>query len=221
LHKKIGQFIHGRVLEVGAGIGANTRVLYSARVCEWTCLEPDPDLAGRIKGPRKRGDFPCCCRVVNGTIAALESAGPFDTIIYIDVLEHIADDRAELACAARLLSPQGCVIVLSPAHQFLFSPFDQAVGHYRRYSRATLRDLTPPDCVLQISIMLDSVGFFASMANRFLLSAPLPSKRQIAVWDKLLVPVSRVLDRITGYRFGKSVVAVWRKAAGSSDGLLF
>lgn len=50
------------------------------------------------------------------------------------------------------------------------------------------------------------------MANRFLLSAPLPSKRQIAVWDKLLVPVSRVLDRITGYRFGKSVVAVWRKA---------
>jgi 2-polyprenyl-3-methyl-5-hydroxy-6-metoxy-1,4-benzoquinol methylase len=91
---------------------------------------------------------------VNGTIAALESTGPFDTIIYLDVLEHIADDRAELACAARLLSPQGCVIVLSPAHQFLFSPFDQAVGHYRRYSRATLRDLTPPDCVLQISIML-------------------------------------------------------------------
>ncbi|MGA8757243.1 MAG: methyltransferase domain-containing protein [Stellaceae bacterium] len=105
--QKIGPFIDGRVLEVGAGIGANTRVLYSARVSEWTCLEPDPDLAGRIKWPRKHGGLPRCCRVVNGTVAALESSGPFDTILYLDVLEHIANDRAELACAARLLSPQG------------------------------------------------------------------------------------------------------------------
>ncbi|MGA8757244.1 MAG: hypothetical protein WB611_13130 [Stellaceae bacterium] len=65
-------------------------------------------------------------------------------------------------------------------------------------------------------MMLDSAGFFASIANRFLLLTPLPSKRQIAAWDKLFVPVSRVLDRATAHRFGKTVVAVWRKAVGSS-----
>ena len=214
--QKIGPFIDGRVLEVGAGIGANTRVLYSARVSEWTCLEPDPDLAGRIKWPRKHGGLPRCCRVVNGTVAALESSGPFDTILYLDVLEHIANDRAELACAARLLSPQGHLVVLGPAHQFLFSRFDAAIGHYRRYNRKMLRALTPPDCVFEASMMLDSAGFFASIANRFLLLTPLPSKRQIAAWDKLFVPVSRVLDRATAHRFGKTVVAVWRKAVGSS-----
>ena len=148
---------------------------------------------------------------MNNTTSVLEGTGSFDTILYLEVLEHIADDRAELARAARLLSPRGHLIVLGPAHQFLFSRFDAAIGHYRRYNRKVLRALTPPDCVFEASMMLDSAGFFASMANRLLLSAPLPSKRQIAVWDKLLVPVSRVLDRMTGYRFGKSVVAVWRK----------
>jgi hypothetical protein len=57
--------------------------------------------------------------------------------------------------------------------------------------------------------MLDSVGFFASLANRFLLAATMPSTRQIAFWDKVLVPVSRVLDNLTAHKFGKSIVAVW------------
>jgi hypothetical protein len=57
--------------------------------------------------------------------------------------------------------------------------------------------------------MLDSVGLFASLANRFMLAAAMPSPRQIALWDKLLIPVSRVLDNVTGHKFGKSIVAVW------------
>jgi hypothetical protein len=58
--------------------------------------------------------------------------------------------------------------------------------------------------------MLDSVGFFASLANRFMLAATMPSPRQIAFWDKALIPVSRVLDKVTGHKFGKSMVAVWQ-----------
>jgi hypothetical protein len=57
--------------------------------------------------------------------------------------------------------------------------------------------------------MLDSVGFFVSLANRFMLAARMPSPRQIAFWDKVLVPVSRALDNVTGHKFGKSIVAVW------------
>jgi hypothetical protein len=57
--------------------------------------------------------------------------------------------------------------------------------------------------------MLDSAGFFASLDNRFLLAATMPSTRQIAFWDKILVPVPRVLDNVTRHKFGKSIVAVW------------
>lgn len=123
----------------------------------------------------------------------------FDTILYLDVLEHIADDRAELARVRPHLAEQGNLVVLAPAHQYLFSPFDAAVGHHRRYDRASLGAQTPSGCRLEAFLMLDCAGFFASLANRMMLSAPLPSQRQIAVWDKLLVPISRLLDPFFPY----------------------
>ena len=100
--------------------------------------------------------------------------------------------------------------MLAPAHPFLFSRFDAAIGHYRRYDPADLAALTPPGCRLEACFMLDCAGFFASVANAVLLAAALPSPRQIAVWDRVLVPISRSLDRATGHKFGKTVVAVWR-----------
>jgi hypothetical protein len=133
----------------------------------------------------------------------------FNTVFYIDVLEHIADDAAELHCAASHLAPGGNLVVLAPAHQFLFSEFDAAIGHHRRYNAVSLMAAAPPRCRLRTCFMLDSVGFFASLANRFLLAAAMPSTRQIAFWDKALVPVSRVLDNLTAHKFGKSIVAVW------------
>lgn len=212
LASSLGRFIAGRVLEVGAGIGSNIPYLYSRRVSEWTSLEPDPELSRRIGQRMRGGGLPGSCRVVAGTTESIGDDARFDTILYLDVLEHIGEDRVELAGAARLLSPGGNLVVLAPAHPFLFSPFDTAVGHYRRYDPAGLRALTPPGCRLEACLMLDCAGFFASLANRLMLSAALPSPRQIAVWDKLLVPISRLLDPVTFHRFGKTVVAVWKAA---------
>ena len=203
-------FVVGRVLEVGAGIGSNVSYLHNALVREWTCLEPDADLARRIEGRLRAGELPADCRVAEGTIASIDAAALFDTILYLDVLEHISDDCAELVCARRHLAARGNLVVLAPAHQFLFTAFDAAIGHHRRYNRTRLRALTPPECRLTTCFMLDCAGFFASLANKILLSAALPSKRQIAVWNELLVPISRILDRSIGYSFGKTIVAVWR-----------
>jgi hypothetical protein len=203
------RFVIGRVLEVGAGIGSNIFYLHNDLVSEWIALEPDANLAGRIEERLARGELPANCRLVNGTIATVDSAALFDTILYIDVLEHIPDDGTELVRARRHLATRGNLVVLSPAHQFLFTAFDAAIGHYRRYSRADMRALTPPGCRLSTSLMLDCAGLFASLANKLLLSAALPSKQQIAVWDKFLVPMSGIFDRVIGHSFGKTIVAVW------------
>ncbi len=202
-------FIAGRVLEAGAGIGSNIPFLYNERVLCWTSLEPDPALARRIRERIAAGELPQQCRVTDGTTEGLVAAAQFDTILYVDVLEHIAEDAAELARARRHLTPGGHLIVLAPAHNFLFSPFDAAIGHFRRYDKARLARLTPPDCALVASLMLDSAGLFASVANRALLAQATPSQRQIAIWDKVLVPISRRLDGALGHRIGKTVVAVW------------
>lgn len=204
-------FIGGRVLEIGAGIGANIPHLYNKRVRDWTSVEPDAELAALIANSIKDGTLPASCRVLVGTLSSIDEGPSYDTILYIDVIEHIADDRGEIAGAARRLAPGGNVVVLAPAHQFLYSAFDEAIGHYRRYSASTLAALTPLECWLRTWMMLDSAGFFASLANAKLLRAAMPSRRQVRIWDGLLVPISRVLDRGTFHRVGKTIIAVWSR----------
>ena len=58
---------------------------------------------------------------------------------------------------------------------------------------------------------LDAVGLLASLCNRLLLRQQMPTSRQIQVWDRFLVPLSRWVDPLLGYRLGKSIVGVWRK----------
>jgi hypothetical protein len=126
-------------------------------------------------------------------------------------MEHIEDDAAELARAAEWLRPGGYVVVLSPAHQWLYTPFDKAIGHFRRYSKQTLASLTPPSLELVRLNYVDSVGMLASMGNRFVLGRAMPNPRQITIWDKMMVPISRVLDPILFYSLGKSVLGVWQR----------
>jgi hypothetical protein len=209
----LAPYVRGQVLEVGGGIGSNTPYLATPAVRGWTSVEPDRSLARRIAERAARHELPFDWTVVSGTIAALDPAARFETILYIDVLEHIADDRSELSCAALHLGAGGNLVVLAPAHQFLFSPFDANIGHYRRYCRASLIALNPPGCRLGHCFMLDTAGFFASLANRVLLRASMPTAAQIALWDEVLVPISRILDRLTGYNLGKSVVAVWTRSS--------
>lgn len=202
-------FVAGQVLDVGAGLGSNIGYLINPSVTAWTALEPDATLAGSIatNAPTAARDR---LAVVTGTLAAIPSDRRFDSILYLDVLEHIEDDRTELQLASSMVAPGGRLIILVPAHQALFSPFDTAIGHFRRYNLPQLRALTPPGFRPVKALMLDSVGFFASLANRFVLRPAMPSQAQIATWDRMMVPLSSVLDPLTLFRFGKSAVVVWQ-----------
>src|ERR1700761_8143405 len=90
------RYIRGKVLEAGAGIGANLKIFEDRDFEHWTCLEPDPEHARRLPGnSRYEG--------VGGTLRERGNAfvgRRFDVILYIDVLEHIEDDRAELQRAS-------------------------------------------------------------------------------------------------------------------------
>jgi ubiquinone/menaquinone biosynthesis C-methylase UbiE len=202
----------GDVLEVGAGIGTTMAVLCDERARSWTALEPDPDQARQIRQRLVHQPMPVPIEIVVGTTESLRDTAPrFDTILYTDVLEHIEQDRDELQRAAKLLKPGGAIVVLVPAHQWLFSPFDAAIGHFRRYSRRTLRDVGPPELRLERLRYLDAVGLLASVGNRFLSRQSMPTPGQIRLWDSGLVPVSRWVDPVFGYRLGKSLLAVWTK----------
>ena len=211
LKQQIGPFVKGRVLEVGAGIGTTARALSGSSEAEWVCLEPDPKLASQVEEKVRARELPAHCRSVVGTTRTSGGLGRFDAILYVDVLEHIEDDSAELARASELLSEGGHLIVLAPAHQWLFTPFDRAIGHHRRYSRRALTELNVPNLRLTRSRYLDSTGLLASAGNLLFLRSPMPTAGQIRFWDSVLVRLSRVLDPLLGYRVGKSVLVVWRR----------
>lgn len=206
----VERYLFGDVLEVGAGIGANTALLRSSRQARWVCLEPDRQLLRQLEVNLNQHHVENRCELFAGTLADLDAHEKFDVILYIDVLEHISDDRAELGRAVTRLKPNGRIIVLSPAHPWLFSPFDAAIGHCRRYTRKTLSAAAPATVQLERSVYLDSVGFCASLANRLLLRQKLPTVRQILFWDRMMVPFSRILDPFLFFHFGKSIVSIWR-----------
>lgn len=161
----IQPYLGKRVLEVGAGLGATTQVLCRGTEFEWICLEPDPKLRAVIDQKIELGQLPKNCKTREGLVATLDVTEQFDTIIYIDVLEHIQNDHSEILSASKLLKRKGKLVILSPAYGFLYSPFDSKIGHYRRYTRQMFKELTPPNCnVLQL-LYLDSIGMLTSLSN--------------------------------------------------------
>lgn len=207
----IKPFIGNKVLEVGSGIGATTGLLNDGSATEWTLLEPDEEM-NRILTERKKTERQFAnCSIRTETLMQMDSAQTFDTIIYIDVLEHIADDKKEMEKAAEHLSRNGHLIILSPAYNFLFSPFDKAIGHYRRYTSKTLKAAIPKGLKPERLLYLDSVGLFASLANKLLLKQTYPSEKQIRTWDKFMIPVSKWTDKLFFHSFGKSILGIWTK----------
>ncbi|MDZ4873289.1 MAG: hypothetical protein CLLPBCKN_002685 [Chroococcidiopsis cubana SAG 39.79] len=207
----VQKYLQGRVLEVGAGIGATTEFLCKGHQKEWLCLEPDPILTEKIDLKISVGRVPACCKSRVGTSADLASNDRFDTIIYMDVLEHIEDDRTEVKTVTQHLSDGGYLVVLAPAHQWLFTPFDRAIGHYRRYNKQSLASTIPRSLNCIQLIYLDSIGLLASLGNRFVLKSKTPTKQQIQLWDKVMIPLSKSIDPILQYSLGKSVLGIWQK----------
>ncbi len=210
LRDTIAPYLGQEILEVGAGIGTTTIALHPRECKHWLCLEPDPSLQSDLMANVRNAELQNC-EFVTGVLADLSPELRFDTILYIDVLEHIEADRDEVSRAVDRLKPGGYLVVLSPAHQFLYSPFDRAIGHYRRYSRRMLCCLTPKNALFYRVMYLDSIGLLASLSNRLFLKQAMPSLAQVKFWDRFMIPISRIVDRLTLFTIGKSILAVWRK----------
>lgn len=206
----VSKHIHSNVLEVGAGIGVNTNLILQncPEIQKIVTIEPDPKLAKQIKNTisnhsEKINEF-------TGYLSEFPKDEKFDTILYIDVIEHIENEIAEIELAKTYLKKGGKLIILVPAFNTLYSPFDKAIGHYRRYTKRTLKKTVKGLKLLDL-YYLDSLGLFASLANKLILKQSNPTKKQIQKWDNLIVPTSKITDKILGFFFGKSLVGVWKK----------
>jgi SAM-dependent methyltransferase len=131
-----------RVLEVGAGTGNLTRFLKDRDAVLATDIDPRyTELLSRRFEQASNvavADFE-----LGAALPAAVAERRFDTIVCLNVLEHVADDRGALARLYDVLDPGGRLILLVPAHRGLYGSIDRAIGHYRRYERAELERLLP------------------------------------------------------------------------------
>lgn len=208
---KIKNYIKGDVLEVGAGIGETTKSLFNSKCKSWTCIEPDDELTKVIKDKIKTAYLPPTIEAKSTFLSEMNQEKKYDTILYIDVIEHIEKDHEELKLAEKFLNPNGHLIILVPAHQYLFSPFDKAIGHFRRYNKNMLKTATPKNLKQEKLIYLDSLGLLTSLANKWFLKQSYPKIKQILFWDNFIVPASKILDVIICYKAGKSLIGIWKK----------
>jgi SAM-dependent methyltransferase len=200
-------FVGEHVLEVGAGIGTFT-LLLAGRGIRVTALEPEDELAAILE-ERTRGLEGV--RVFRETIGDLQSElldKKADSIISFNVLEHIPDDRGALEAMRGFLRPGGQLLLVSPAHPFLFGATDRAVDHERRYTKdglgTLLRDSGYEVADLRYVNPIGAAGWLVS--SRLLRRSTLP-RGPLKVYERL-VPALRTIDRMQ-LPFGLSV---WARA---------
>lgn len=181
------------VLEVGAGIGTFTEPIAS-RVERVLAAEPDPAFAERLSARVARFEN---VRVVPSLVEDLppEDTG-FDAAICMNVLEHIPDDAAALRSFRDRLAPGGRLLILVPAHPFLFGATDEAVAHQRRYARGELRSKLASSGFEILELRhVNPVGTLGWLVSSRILRRRLIPSGPLALYDKL-VPVLRGLDAL-------------------------
>jgi len=191
-------WLHGRVLDVGAGIGTHT-VRLERFADEVVALEPERELATMLRANVARAT------VVEGDVHDVD--GRFDAVVCFNVLEHIADDTGTLHRFRELLAPYGTLLLLVPAHPALYGTVDRAFGHERRYGKHELRAKLEAAGLVPIVLRhVNPVGTVGWLVQAKVRRRPHLSHRGIDLYDRL-VPALRALDRVP-LPFGLSLWAV-------------
>ena len=200
------KFFGKNILEVGAGIGSFTSNYYKED-SNITLTELDQN---NLEILRKKFVSKRNILIENKFTNKFEKK--FDTIIYMSVLEHIEHDVSEINIALSKLVSKGHLIILVPAHNYMYSQFDKEIGHFKRYEIDFFQNLKFSNSKIIKCFMTDTMGWILYYLNKiFYKNEKYPSKLKIFLWDKLFVPFTIILDFLTLYKMGKNIIVIIRK----------
>ena len=199
--------IRGKILEVGPG---NCVYLnrYSKICNSITLIEPTKKYYNYLKFKNKNIKNIEIKKNFNNL-----KKNSFDTILYLDVIEHIKDDAKEIKKAYKYLKKNGYLIICVPAFQFLYSLYDKKIGHYRRYDKNSFRILLKKCNVKSYNMhYFDFIGFCLIFFSKIFIKDGLKDfPLKIKIWN-FLIPISKIFDLILmRYFFGKSLLIKIKK----------
>ena len=196
------------VAEVGAGIGSVSRLLLELPIERLAAFEPSanmfPQLAEAIRGDAR-------ARAFHAAYDASQAGRGYDSVLFVNVLEHVEHEREQLAAAHAALRPGGHLLVFVPALGWLYSDFDREVGHFRRYSRDALeRVVAHAGFELVDSRWFDVAGIVPWYVHFTVLGRSM-GRRSVALYDRLVVPVMRAVEKLAPPAIGKNIALVARR----------
>lgn len=205
-------YLGRRILEVGSGIGNISRFLPKKE--SLTVSDCDPMYLNLLSDAYRDNDLVDVVRLdiaSDADVAALEARGAnYDTIVCLNVLEHVEDDAGALARLRRLLSPGGALVLLLPQYPALYGSYDKELGHYRRYTRADLAaKLKGAGYRLERMHGFNSLAILGWWVNSRLLRRRAMGRVQIKAFD-LCVPLVRMVESVVPLP-GLSLIAIARR----------
>jgi SAM-dependent methyltransferase len=209
-------YIEGRVAEVGAGMGTVSQLLLKCDTKQLIAYEPSSNLFPVLS--RRLSEEPRAT-ATNSTFRP-DATVPFDTVVYVNVLEHIEDDASEVQTAYAALRPGGHLLVFVPALPWLYSEFDRSVQHFRRYTHGGLKNLVLNAGFEVISSRYFDVAGILPWYVNFVLLKNRPAMGSVQLYDRLVVPIMRRVESLVTPPLGKNVFLVARKPGAGTGSMV-
>lgn len=205
-------FVGQDIVEVGAGTGGFSRLLLRSNPRSLSLVEPS-EMFGSLEREMASVETPTELRLYQTTFSAALDAVTAerrpDTIIYVNVLEHVEDDERELKLIFEALVPGGHVCVFVPAMPLLYSRYDRRLGHFRRYRLA------------ELTAKCESAGFKISLARRMDIPGVLPwlikyrvlrsmsmEPWAVRLYDRAVVPIAKRIENVLPPPVGKNILVI-------------
>jgi 2-polyprenyl-3-methyl-5-hydroxy-6-metoxy-1,4-benzoquinol methylase len=210
MYRQIAPFIGQRILEVGAGIGNFTSLLLDREMVlpvdkYLPCVEHLQERLGHhLRVQPRQVD-------IADPLDQVLKDYRFDTVICMNVLEHIADDLSALSNMRTVLVPGGKLILLVPAFQFLYGTVDRSLEHYRRYTkRELLPKMLRTGFQVEKAFYMNFIGMAGWFVNNRLLKWREESASQIGLFDRFVAPWAERIEKLVPPPIGLSLIAVGR-----------
>ena len=211
LYSRVAPYIGRRVLEVGCGLGNLLRHLLDRDLV----IGIDISASSVETTGKEFGTYPHVKTFVQDIID--DSAVTFrdydiDTVVSLNVLEHIKDDLKALSHMYQILIPSGTLVLIVPAHKWLYGTMDSSIGHFRRYDKKLLAEmLSTVGFSVQSQYYLNFFGALGWFLNGRILKHQVPPRGQLKLFN-VIVPFLESVERLHSPPIGISLVSISIKA---------
>jgi len=215
IYELIAPHIGPETLEAGCGNGNLTSlILEKPGLRRYVGVDHSEELCRQLRESIHRWGKPGC-RVLTMDLEGEDfqslSAEPFDTVICLNVLEHIENDQKMMQVFQQLLKPGGKLVLLVPAFQWLYGSIDKIIHHFRRYSKRELLRMIGAANFSPVELRyFNPLGVPAWIWHGKILKLSVHRETDMRTWDKM-VPCLKILDRLIPTPIGLSLFAVAQK----------